>query len=160
MMIRTAPLRALTPFLALLAACGGTGGRSAVTGRPERLEGRWSVDLRLERPLQLHRDTAAAGTVHAELVLIRNPAPQGGPTHFGAYAADFAPFGFASRAGRVPAVAARLLGGDSVEIALDPGGSRRVMLRGKLAGDSVAGHWRYDAGRRRAAAGRFVMRRG
>jgi hypothetical protein len=155
---RFSPCRALPPLLALLAACGGSGG-SAGAGDPERLDGRWAVDLRLEAPLRLRGDTAPT-VVHGEIVLIDDPAPRGGPTHYGAYAADFAPFGFAPRTGRVPAVAARLLRGDSVEIELDQGGSRRVMLRGKLAGDSVAGHWRYDAGRRRAAAGRFVMRRG
>jgi hypothetical protein len=47
MMIRFPHRRALAPLLALLAACGGVGGRAARTAHPERLDGRWSVALRL-----------------------------------------------------------------------------------------------------------------
>jgi hypothetical protein len=46
-----------------------------------------------------------------------------------------------------------------VEIALDPEPGRPVLLAGRLAGDSVAGHWRYEWGRSTGASGRFVMRR-
>ena len=156
--------RALLPLFALLAACGGADG--SVRGEhPERLDGRWNVVLRLEEPMQLHGDTVAAGTVRGEIALIDNPAVRaapglgGRPTHYGVYAADFARFGFAAGAGQVPTAVARLLDADSVEIALDPEPGRPVVLAGRLAGDSVAGHWRYAWGRSAAAAGRFVMRR-
>ncbi|HVG43656.1 MAG TPA: hypothetical protein VM890_02965 [Longimicrobium sp.] len=157
--------RVLPPLLALLAACGGADGHPARVDRPERLDGRWSVALRLEEPMQLHGDTVAAGTVRGEIALIDNPAVRvapglgGTPTHYGVYAADFARFGFAAGAGQVPTAVARLLDADSVEIALDPAPGRPVVLAGRLAGDSVAGHWRYAWGRSAAAAGRFVMRR-
>jgi len=157
--------RTLPPLLALLAACGGADGHPARVDRPERLDGRWSVALRLEEPIQLHGDTAVAGTVRGEIALIDNPAPRaapglgGSPTHYGVYAADFAPFGFATGAAPVPTAVARLLDADSVEIALDPEADHAVVLAGRLAGDSVAGHWRYESGRAAAAAGRFVMRR-
>jgi hypothetical protein len=154
----------LPALLALLAACGGAGGPSARTAHPERLDGRWSVALRLEEPMQLHGDTAAAGTVRGEIALIDDSVAQtfaglgGRPTHYGVFAADFARFGFAAGAGRVPTAVARLLD-DSVEIALDPEPGRPVVLAGRLAGDSVAGRWRYEWGRSAGASGRFVMRR-
>jgi hypothetical protein len=165
MMIRFLRRRALPPLLALLAACGGAGGPSARTAHPERLDGRWSLALRLEEPMQLHGDTAAAGTVRGEIALIDDSLARtvtglgGQPTHYGVFAADFARFGFAASAGRVPTAVARLLDADSVEIALDPEPGRPVILAGRLAGDSVAGHWRYEWGRSTGASGRFVMRR-
>jgi hypothetical protein len=161
----SSPRRALPALLALLAACGAADGHAGSGGHPERLDGRWSLALRLETPLQLHGDTAAAGTVRGELALIDNPAVRaapglgGRPTHYGAYAADFAPFGFAVSSAGVPTAVARLVDSDSVEIALDPEPGRPVVLAGRLSGDSVAGHWRYEWGRSTGAAGRFVMRR-
>ena len=157
-------LRALPWSLALLGACGGAGGPSAHVDRPERLDGRWTMVLRLEEPIQLHGDTLA-GPVRGEISLIDNravrsaPGLAGRPTHYGAYAADFAPFGFTAGAGGVPTAVARLLDADSVEIALAPGPDRPVVLAGRLAGDSVTGRWRYEWGRATGAAGRFVMRR-
>jgi hypothetical protein len=154
----------LPALLALLAACGGAGVRGTGADRPERLDGRWALVLRLEEPIQVRGDTAA-GPVRGEISLIDNrvvrsePALPGRPTHYGVYAADFAPFGFTADVGRVPTAVARLVGADSVEIALDPEGERAVVLAGKLSGDSVAGHWRYEWGRATGAAGRFVMRR-
>ena len=162
-MSQRAGIRVLPPFLALLAGCGA-GVRPGSADRPERLDGRWAMVLRLEEPIQLLGDTAA-GPVRGELSLIDNravrsaPGLAGRPTHYGVYAADFAPFGFAAGVGRVPTAVARLLGADSVEIALDPEGERAVVLAGRLAGDSVAGHWSYEWGRTTGAAGRFVMRR-
>ena len=114
--------------------------------------------------MQLRGDTAAAGTVRGEIALIDDPAQRGvpglagRPTHYGVFAADFAPFGFVPRAGRVPTAVARLVDADSVEIALDPDGDR-VLLAGQVVGDSIAGHWRYEWGRATGASGRFVMRR-
>ena len=165
MTTRFPPMRALLPLLALLAACGGTAGGLARADRPERLDGRWSLALRLEEPFLLHGDTAAAGTVRGEIALIDDSlvraAPElgGRPTHYGVYAADFARFGFAASADGVPTAVARLLAADSVEIALEPEAGRAVVLAGRLTGDSVAGHWRYEWGRSTGAAGRFVMRR-
>jgi len=156
--------RALSlPLLLLFAACGVAGGRPARPDHPERLDRRWALDLRLEEPLALRGDTLTAGTVRGEIALIDNPAVRGAlvagrPTHFGVYTADFAPFGFTVATGGIPTAAARLLGADSVEISLDPADGRAVVLRGRLAGDSIVGHWRYEAGRSAAAAGRFVMR--
>ncbi|HEV7588727.1 MAG TPA: hypothetical protein VGO40_11490 [Longimicrobium sp.] len=164
-MHRDSSRRALPPLLALLAACAGAGGGLGRADRPERLDGRWSMALRLEEPMQLHSDTAAAGTVRGEIALIADsvsPAVPGlgaRPTHYGVYTADFARFGFGASAGRVPTAVARLMDADSVEIALDPEPGRPVMLAGRLAGDSVAGHWRYEWGRSAGASGRFVMRR-
>jgi hypothetical protein len=163
---RFPPLRVLPPLLALLAACGGPAGALARPDRPERLDGRWALVLRLEEPLRLRADTAAAGAVRGEISLIDNrvvpgaPGVDGRPTHYGVYAADFAPFGFTAGAGRVPTAVARMLAADSVEIALDPAGGRAVLLAGRLLGDSVAGHWSYEPDRSTGATGRFVMRRG
>lgn len=164
-MSRVSPLCVLAPpLLVLLAACAGPGGPGRVV-HPERLDGRWAVVLRLEEPLRLPADAAAAGPVRGELSLLDNhalrsaPGLAGRPTHYGVYAADFAPFGFAAGTGRVPTVVARLLDADSVEIALSPEGGRAVLLAGRLSGDSVAGHWSYEWGRITGASGRFVMRR-
>jgi hypothetical protein len=157
-------LPALPALLALLASCRGGDGPGRVD-RPERLDGRWAMVLRLEEPLRLGADTAAAGPVRGEISLIDNhalrgvPGLAGRPTHYGVYAADFAPFGFAEGIGHVPTAVARLLDADSVEIALDPEGGRAVVLAGRLSGDSVAGHWSYEWGRVTGASGRFVMRR-
>jgi hypothetical protein len=164
-MSQRAGIRVLPLLLVLLAGCGAGGRPGSVDqpNRPERLDGRWAMVLRLEEPIELHGDTAA-GPVRGELSLIdnhtvgREPGIPGRPTHYGVYAADFAPFGFAG-VGGVPTAVARLLDADSVEIALDPEPGRPVVLAGRLAGDSVAGHWRYEWGRSTGAAGRFVMRR-
>ncbi|MFL5541926.1 MAG: hypothetical protein ACJ8J0_23260 [Longimicrobiaceae bacterium] len=164
MRMRPSWRRALPALLALLASCRGGDGPGRVD-RPERLDGRWAMVLRLEEPLRLGADTAAAGPVRGELSLIDNhalrgaPGLAGRPTHYGVYAADFAPFGFAEGIGRVPTAVARLIDADSVEIALDSEGGRTLVLAGRLSGDSVAGHWSYEWGRVTGASGRFVMRR-
>jgi hypothetical protein len=165
MMIRVRLRRLTSLVLPVLAACGGADGHAGREAQPGRLDGRWSVELRLEQPMQLRGDTARAGTVRGEIALIDNPLGRsatglgGRPTHSGSYAADFTPFGFTTSARHVPTAVARLLDPDSVEIVLDPEPGHPLVLAGRLASDSVAGHWRYAWGRSAGAAGRFVMRR-
>ncbi|HYR10212.1 MAG TPA: hypothetical protein VEQ60_20730, partial [Longimicrobium sp.] len=146
------------------AACDGSGRDGSVPRADTRLDGAWTAEFRLTSPLQL-ANGAPQGSLSAEVVLMENPAVRavpglhGTPTHYGAYAADFRPFALPTAAtGRVPTVAARLAGGDSVEMVLDGIGSG-LLLTGRLDADSVAGRWTYPGDRAGGANGTFVLRR-
>ena len=152
------------PMLLALAACGAP---PAAEEPPNArvLDGVWAVDFTLESPLLPGR-MPRQQTLHGELALLRNatlgdqPELSGRPTHSGSYAARFLPFGSEVDGGSgTPALEARLTAGDSVEISLQPGDPAGVRMLGVLAGDSVAGTWRYDHDRGGIASGRFVMRR-
>ena len=148
--------------LVMLCGCGRV--EAGAPEHPERLDGGWTLELRLTDPVQLNRDATRTPPVRGEVVLVENgpihDAGLGGaPTHFGTYTADLHPFALPRPpAGRVPTLALRLLRSDSVEAVLDPGEAGSLDLAGKLAGDSVAGRWRYSAGRGGEARGWFVMR--
>jgi hypothetical protein len=129
------------------------------------LDGVWTVEFTLTSPLlpgHMPRSQRIAG----ELALLRNTSLadhaglSGRPTHSGTYDARFIPFGFDVNPGReAPALEARLAGGDSVEVTLQPGSAAAFRMRGLLAGDSVVGEWAFDHERGGAASGSFVMRR-
>jgi hypothetical protein len=149
-------------LLPLASACGhvGIAGR---TEHPERLDGEWTVEFRLEHPATLTRDTS--GLVRGTVVLLESGQAgavaglSGAPTHYGVYAANLRPLGLRGGGG-VPALAARLGGADSVEIAFGPEQGHAFVGRGTLAGDSVIGHWWTEGGRTTGrGSGRFVMRR-
>jgi hypothetical protein len=149
------------------ASCGFGGSRPPGADRPQRLDGQWSLEFRLGTAVRLGTDAARVLPVRGEAFLIENGVRdhvtglRGAPTHYGTYAADFGAFEIEHPPrGRVPGLAVRLAGGDSVEAVLDPGSLDEFRLAGRLAGDSVVGEWRYDAGRRVGAGGPFVMRRG
>jgi hypothetical protein len=155
----------LAGLLPLLAACGQTRGAIREPVDSRALDGVWTVDFTLESPLapgHLPRQRTLRGRMAllSDNALAGHPELSGRPTHSGSYATRFLPFGFDLESGAgPPALEARLSAGDSVEIALQPGGAAGVRLRGVLAGDSVAGSWLYDHERGGAASGRFVMRR-
>lgn len=147
-----------------LAACGESG-YDGELGGDSRLRGGWTAEFQVASPLRLRSDTAAAGTVRGELVLMENRVVQnvarlhGPPTHYGAYGADFRSAGLpAPPPGRVPTVVARLAGGDSVAMVLDGIGSG-IVLTGRLDADSIAGRWSYAGDRAGGANGTFVLRR-
>lgn len=156
----------IAAFLPLLAAAACGRAASANPPRhPERLDGDWAVEFRLEHPATLTRDTAAVAPVRGTVVLLETgrvravPGLSAAPTHVGVYAADLRPLSLPAT-GQVPALAARLGAGDSVEIAFDPQQGRPFTGRGVLRGDSVAGHWWTSGGRTAGgSSGRFTMRR-
>ena len=155
---------AIAAILILAAACG----RDGITERvehPERLHGEWTVEFRLEHAATLTRDTAGMGPVRGSVVLLESERADavaglsGAPTHSGVYAANLRPLGLPGGEG-VSALAARLAGADSVEVAFRTGRGRVFVGRGTLAGDSVAGHWWAEGGRTAGrSSGIFVMRR-
>jgi hypothetical protein len=147
-----------------VAACGDSGPDTSLGGDP-RLRGGWTADFQLASPLRLRTDTAAAATVHGEVVLMENrlvrtiPRLHGSPSHYGTYGADFRSFGLPlPTAGRVPTVAARISGADSVEMVMDGIGSG-ILLTGRMESDTVAGRWWYAGDRAGGAEGTFVLRR-
>jgi hypothetical protein len=149
---------------ASLAACGPR--RGVLPPDEERaaaLTGVWQAEFRVTAPLIGRK---AGGTVAGTLVLMPNRYLSSAgsgipvPTHYGAYDADFRPFGFDPRPrDRVPTVSAALTENDSVLMSLESGSPNvRFILRGRLEAGVVRGTWRNDmhiAG----AAGEFVLRR-
>lgn len=163
-------LAAYAALLVAAAACDRSRPGAPPGGVPDRLEGSWMLELRLEHPAQLGGGTAATRPVRGEVVLLvsgggrprRLEEPGSLPTHYGSHGVDTRPFGIAlRRGGRVPTVSVRPAGADSVVLTLDPdapGGG--LTVAGRLAGDSVAGRWRWHGpGRSPGASGRFTMRR-
>jgi hypothetical protein len=147
-----------------LAACGDAGYTGELGGDP-RLRGGWTAEFQVASSLRLRSDSATAGTVRGELVLMENRVVhnvarlRGPPTHYGAYGADFRSFGLPVPApGRVPTVVARLADGDSVAMVLDGIGSG-IVLTGRLESDTIAGRWLYAGDRAGGAHGTFVLRR-
>lgn len=160
--------RAAAPAAGILLLAAAACARAKANGapeHPERLDGAWMMEVHLEHPATLTRETSAIPPVRGTMVLLENePARRisgvsGVPTHFGVYSADLRPLGLGSE-GAVPTLAARLVGADTVEIAFEPAQGHGFAGRGVLAGDSVAGLW-WAAGGRAAprSTGRFSMRR-
>lgn len=157
--------RPVVSTLLLLAASACDHASASRPARPERLDGEWAVELRLEHPVTLTRDAGGAPPVRGTVVLLENARARrveglsGIPTHVGVYAADLRPLGLRG-GGEVPTLAARLSGDDSVQVAFDPEQGPPFAGRGVLAGDSVTGHWWAGGGRTAGrSSGRFVMRR-
>jgi hypothetical protein len=149
--------------LLALAACGGDRSDGELSGDP-RLRGAWAADFQLASPLRL-TDTPAGTTIHGEVLLMENrtvralPPLHGAPTHYGTYGADFSGFGLpVPTAGRVPTIAARTSGADSVEMVMDGIGSG-IILTGRMESDTIAGRWSYAGDRAGGAQGTFVLRR-
>jgi hypothetical protein len=147
-----------------LAACGGDSGAGELGGDP-RLRGGWTADFQLASPLRLRSDSAAGSTIHGEVLLMENrtvhalPQLHGAPTHYGTYGADFRGLGLpVPAAGRVPTIAARTSGADSVEMVMDGIGSG-IVLTGRMESDTIAGRWFYAGDRAGGAEGTFVLRR-
>jgi hypothetical protein len=147
-----------------LAACADAGYSGELGGDP-RLGGGWTAEFQVTSPLRLRGDSAVVESVQGRLVLMENrvvhgvPRLHGPPTHYGAYGADFRGFGLpVPPPGRVPTVAARLSGGDSVEMVLEGIGSG-LLLTGRLDADSITGRWTYAGDRAGGANGTFVLRR-
>jgi hypothetical protein len=149
--------------LLALAACGGDGDGGQPGGDP-RLRGDWAADFQVASPLRL-TDGAAGTTVRGEVMLMENhtvhalPRLRGAPSHYGTYGADFRGFGLpAPTAGRVPTIAARGSGADSVEMVMD-GIGNGIVLTGRMESDTIAGRWVYIGDRTGGAQGTFVFRR-
>jgi hypothetical protein len=156
---------ALAVALGLALGACGRGGNDAAPVRPQRLDGAWTVELRLEHSATLTRAAAAVPPVRGTVVLLENerarriPGLSGVPTHYGVYSADLRTLDLGT-AGQVPTLVARLAGADSVEIAFDPERGHAFVGRGTLEGDSIRGRWWTPAGRTVGrSSGRFTMRR-
>lgn len=162
---RSRAARSVVPALLLLAASACEDADAGPPEHPERLDGVWAVEFRLEHSATLTRGTTGLPPVRGTVVLLESARARGvdglsgPPTHYGVYAAALRPLGVRDGA-EVPALAARLTDGDSVEIALNLERSRAMVGRGALEGDSVVGRWRAGDGRTAGrSSGRFVMRR-
>jgi len=163
--VSAALLQVSAGALLLLAAAACSRADASRPDHPERLDGAWTVELRLEQPATLTRDTLGVPPVRGTVVLLENERVRGAaglsgaPTHVGVYSADLAPLALRS-GGEVPTLVARMAAGDSVEIAFDPARGHPFVGRGVLAGDSVTGHWWAGGGRTAGRSScRFVMRR-
>jgi hypothetical protein len=153
--------------LALLAGAGCSGGVNERDGRSAQvLAGRWRATFTLDGAAGQPGD-ARPRTVAADVVLLENRWMRGAaglsvaPADYGAFSADFSPFGFDPRvAGRVPEIAVALVTRDSAELAFQPDGDAAgLTAAGHLAGDSIAGRWWHASGRGAAASGTFRMTR-
>ena len=145
--------------LMLLAACGGgVPRRSDVEQQPpRRLDGDWTLSLRLERGMSLASTPATLPfTLRGTLTMMMNQradvsfASITAPTQIGVYALRLDSLGLAPwQAGDVPTVAARELNPsspatsrDSIVIVLNPAmPTRLVRLTGAFAGDVARGTW-------------------
>ncbi len=137
------------------------------------LSGIWQLTLRVERPGS--EGTARVGTgMRATVVLAPRGVRRAGElemvhvreaTHVGLHSADLEPIGIRRKRmrlpGRVlewpPVAAARVIGGDQVEAALDPTGDRgAILMRGRMEGGRIEGRWEETGD---AARGTFAMER-
>lgn len=149
----------------MLTACGRGGGELPpdVSGL-ERLTGIWNAEVTPTTPLLSHPDTTSRA--NGSITLIPNnwisQAPGAGwtPSHLGATSLDLRPLGFDPRPiQQVPGVVARFEPPDSVWMLIEPARAGETLrLNGRLAGDSIVGHWHYGFPQG-GAAGRFVLRR-
>ena len=151
---------------AACAACAGHPVAGAGSAAAHALTGTWEARFTADSG-----QVAAAGhptrAVAAEVVLLENrwlesaAGLSAGPTHYGTFAADFAPLGFEPRAaGQVPSIAATVVGRDSVELVLQPtSDAAPLTAAGHVLGDSVVGRWWHSGGRGVGIAGSFRMRR-
>ena len=155
--------------VAAVAACGDRSARP--TAEPpvaQRLVGVWDVAYTLDQPTLLStRRDAVARVVRGRIAFLANrwvDASRPGlamPTDYGTYDINFTPFGFQTRRdGQPPTATAGPLGGDSLEVLLGPSPDRvTVVMRGKLANDSITGTWGVSIARVDGAGGRFLMSR-
>lgn len=161
----SAPVPCLS-LLSLFAACTAPSRAGEEPAGARMLDGLWAVEFIVETPLRPGHPPPQR-SVRGEVALLHDsalhPRPtglSGPPTHSGSYTTRFRPLGFEVReTGAVPALLARLSPADSVEIALQPDHEDPLLMRGSLAGDSIAGRWSYYQRRGGAASGSFVMRR-
>jgi len=175
-------LASATALAAGLLGChADDGARARALEEPlaRRLVGTWEARFRADPP-----DSGRVGRVgrggseaRGTIGLVEDRAGTsypdlGSALHAGAYDIDFRPLGFDSRVpGEPPTAAATTLGAavggrspDSVLVVLSPrasgrGGTRAVVLRGRLVGDSIAGRWRTGGVPPFGARGSFVLRR-
>ena len=165
---------------ALVACRGADAARAHTLDEPaaRRLVGTWDARFRSDRPdsaagLGGARATETRGTI----ALVEDRAGTAYPDvplalHAGAYDVDFRPLGFDPHvADEPPTAVATTLGAaaggrtpDSVLVVLSPQGggrgvTRAVVLRGRLAGDSVVGHWLTGGVPPFGARGTFVLHR-
>lgn len=159
--IRRALPRTSALLLLLASAACGRDGHAARPQHPERLDGAWSMEFRVEHPITAPATPPAP--VRGSVLLMENapaaPAVPARDTHYGAYTGDLSALGVTPAAG-VPTLVARMAGADSVQFTVDGGTARPLHARGRLYGDSVAGHWWTDGGRvAGGSSGRFVLRR-
>lgn len=160
----------LGPAVAAILACGDRssveqGSRVALA---ERLTGTWDVRFEVDRPpLLTEQDIRSLRVVEGQLAFLTNRSldasyPQlATPTNYGTFDVDFSPFGFEARnRHRTPTAVAGWLSADSVEIILAPDENRTIVrMRGRSAGDTVAGVWDVSISRVGGGGGGFVMRR-
>ena len=133
----------------------------------DALTGEWSAELAVTQPLAGRALAADAAPARGTISLLRDEGGRrvrglGGPaTHVGARTLHLRPFGFDPRPpGNVPGVAARWMPPDSVELAFESTGPDETFtIRGRLAGDSIAGRWHYGSRGAGGASGSAVMRR-
>lgn len=160
----------LGPAVAVMLACGDRSGveqRSRVA-LAERLTGTWDVRFEVERPPVLtERDVRSRRVVEGQLAFLTNRSLDvsypnvATPTNYGTFDVDFSPFGFEpGNRHRTPTAVAGWLSADSIEILLAPDENQAVVtMRGRTAGDTVAGVWDVSISRVGGGGGRFVMRR-
>ena len=152
----------------MLIACNDYGGadREARAVDTRQLVGTWDAHFYLERPLVVGSDSESTKQpVRGELAFLANRSVgqvypmMESPSANGAFDVDFRPFGFDVRSGgETPVATAGWLGTDSLEIILgNPDSDITVRMRGKIAGDSIAGTWRVLLSRTGGGGGRFLM---
>lgn len=152
-------------LLALAAGCAPDA-RPATDAGADALTGAWSAELVVTEPL-VGRHSASPAAVRGTISLLRDGELRrvrglgGPPTHVGARTVHLRPFGFEPRPpGDVPGVAARWIAPDSVELAFaSTARDQEFVIRGHLAGDSIAGGWHYSSRGTGGARGRAVLRR-
>ena len=149
------------------AGCGRARERPRVPEGADALTGVWSTELVLTDPLLRSADPAKPRVANGTISLLRKDGVPGGaglhgtPTHVGVHTVELVGFGFRPHpAGAVPAVAARWIAPDSVEMTFESaaGAGELMYVAGHLEGDSVVGRWHYST-RVAGAGGRVLMRR-
>jgi hypothetical protein len=156
--------RAALPLALALAACERPDPSPPAPSADDPLSGVWSTRLVTTNPLVGHR--IPPDTVRGTITLLRDdrrgqvPGLGGRPTHVGAHTLHLDAFGITLREDVVPGVAARLLPGDSVEIAFESArGDPLFAVRGHLVADSIIARWHYSDRSTGGAAGRALLRR-
>ena len=173
--------RAITCAVLLIACDADDSVRKrALDETPARqLVGAWDAQFVVERSpgRQVARADGPGTAVRGIITLVEDRKGTvypdlGVALHSGAYDIDFRPLGFDPHvSGEPPTVAATTLGvatgghwPDSVVVMISPqlagrGTIRGVVLRGRLAGDSVTGRWFAGGAPPFGAHGTFVLRR-
>ncbi len=160
----------ITATIAVASSCQKT--RAPMTADQariaNRLSGVWNMQLELVRsPLIAFDASHAPREIRGKLELLVNSSLDrsfegvGIPTNYGSYDLDLTRFGFDPRTAGVPPTAvAGLVSKDSVGIILSPGSDTgRMILVGRLEGETVSGRWRVTL-ERATGDGRFILRRG